>query len=71
MADDDSRDAESYRLLQAEALAELFRRAWQREARDVDELHGWAASADLPSPIDPFSILSAEHIERWKQQTGR
>ena len=71
MADEDTRDAESYRLLQAEALAELFRRAWQREAHDVDELHGWAASAELPSPIDPFSILSAEHIERWKQQTGR
>lgn len=55
------RDAEKYRLLQAEAEVELCRRAIGREP-DVFDWERWVKSAD-PS-IDPFAVLSNERIEQ-------
>ncbi len=55
------RDAEKYRLLQAEAEVELCRRAIGREP-DVSDWERWVKSAD-PS-IDPFAVLSNERIEQ-------
>jgi len=66
-------DAETYWLLEAEALLELFKRATGRAARTIEELTEWAVNADLPKkgPINPYAVLSREHIEAFLVANGR
>lgn len=54
-------DAEAYRLLQAEALAELFRRAHGRHPETPAELGAWVdTQEDIARPIDPYAILGGQ-----------
>ena len=64
-------DAEGYQLLEAEALLELFSRENGRRPTNMRELEKWAETAALPRPIDPFSVLTPEQIEQFKQKRKR
>ncbi len=67
----DEIEAEGYRLLQAEALLELFSRENGRRPAHTEELETWAETAGLPRPIDPFSVLTPEQIKQFKQKRKR
>jgi hypothetical protein len=55
-------DAEKYRQLQAVAVIELFRRAHERAPTTLKELAAWVATAKIPTPVNPFDVLTPDQI---------
>jgi hypothetical protein len=54
-----------WRLLCAEAVFELFRRAHGREPVDVEEVGRWALTApDVAKPIDPHLVFTKTEIAK-------
>ncbi len=64
------RDAHKYRLLQAGALLELFKRAHDgKAAASMEELEAWMEVAELPpGPIDPVEVLGPEWCRRARER---
>ena len=58
----DRRDARIDRLLQSAAILELYKRANDREAQDLEDKNEGVGGASLAGPIDPCDILSKEQI---------
>ncbi len=63
-------DAENWRLLQAEALLELFRRDTGRDPANLEELQAWRSrQVAMRRPIDPTLVLTPERIAevmKWR-----
>lgn len=63
------RDLTRFNFLQGAALLKLFRQARGREPLTDTEFREWINAQSLPTPLDPFAILTPEEINELDRRT--